>query len=305
VPHDSPSPSPAAASTSPAATSPSTAATSSTRNKKTLLELGADQLSPIEKLQIKVIGKSFDPGRTDKTIRVLQRAIGSTWIEVCIRRVRHVIGGERIASVTDNTRDESFIIVANHRSFFDLYVVTGYLVFRGLTQRIVFPVRSKFFYDKPLGFVVNGVMSFFAMYPPIFRERERAPLNVAALDEVVRLLKRGGTVVGLHPEGQRNKTDDPYALLPAQSGVGRIVHDARVPVVPVFINGLHNDLPRQLAGNLSGTSDPVVLAFGAPIDFGDMLDEPASPRLFKRISEKCMAEVAKLGEEEKAYRAGL
>jgi 1-acyl-sn-glycerol-3-phosphate acyltransferase len=278
---------------------------SSTRNKKSILELGEEQLSSVEKLQIKLIGKTFERGRTDKTIRVLQRVIGSTWIEANIRRVRHVIGAERIDSLTKSGNDDSFIIVANHRSFFDLYVVTGYLVFRGLKQRIVFPVRSKFFYDKPLGFFVNGVMSFFAMYPPIFRERERAPLNVAALDEVVRLLQRGGTAVGLHPEGQRNKTDDPYALLPAQSGVGRIVHDARVPVVPVFINGLHNDLPRQLATNFAGTSDPVILAFGAPIDFGGMLDEPGSPRLFKKISEKCMAEVAKLGEEEKAYRASL
>ena len=48
--------------------------------------------------------------------------------------------------------------------------------------------------------VVNGVMSFFAMYPPIFRERKRLALNVTSLEELVWLLKRGGTFAGLHPD---------------------------------------------------------------------------------------------------------
>ena len=69
---------------------------------------------------------------------------------------------------------KSYIVVSNHRSFFDLYVVTAYLVKRGMPHRLMFPVRSQFFYDKRVGLVVNGLMSFFAMYPPVFRERARA-----------------------------------------------------------------------------------------------------------------------------------
>jgi len=65
-------------------------------------------------------------------------------------------------------------------------------------------------------------MSFLAMYPPIFRERSRAALNLVGLDELAWLLRRGGTFLGIHPEGTRGKGDDPYTLLPAQPGVGRI-----------------------------------------------------------------------------------
>ena len=101
------------------------------------------------------------------------------------------------------------------------------------------PVRSNFFYDTPAGFVVNGVMSFFAMYPPLFRDKRRTALNALGLDELAGLLRSGETLVGIHPEGRRNPGTDPYQLLPAKSGVGRLIHAARgVAVVPVFTNGL-------------------------------------------------------------------
>ncbi len=67
-------------------------------------------------------------------------------------------------------------MVSNHRSFFDLYVVSSVIVKRGLEQRLMFPVRSQFFYDSPLGLAVNGAMSFFAMYPPVVpRSRSHRP----------------------------------------------------------------------------------------------------------------------------------
>ena len=262
----------------------------------------AEQLSPIERRIISFVRGTFEPGAMDKTVRVLQRYVGANWIESAIKNLRHVYGVERLPTWDPK---QSYIVVANHRSFFDLYVVTAYLVKRGMPHRLVFPVRSNFFYDQRAGLVVNGVMSFFAMYPPVFRERSRAALNLAGLDEVVRLLKKGGAFVGLHPEGTRNKTSDPYNLLPAQSGVGRIIHASRAPVLPVFVNGLGNDIVRQVASNYTRKGNPVTVVFGEPIDFGEMLDQPPSPRLHKRISEHAVEVIRKLGEEERAIRARL
>lgn len=259
-------------------------------------------LSPTERKQIGFVRRSFEPGLLDKTVRLAQRYIGSNWIEHSTRNIRTVNGVERLPQWDPK---KSYLVVANHRSFFDLYTVTGYLVNRDMPHRLVFPVRSKFFYDKPLGLVVNGAMSFFAMYPPVFRERSRAALNLASLDETVRLLRRGGTFVGLHPEGTRNQSDDPYALLPAQSGVGRVIQAAKVDVLPVFVNGLGNDLPKQIAGNFTRKGTPIIVNFGAPIDFGGMLDEAPSPRLHRRISELALEHIRKLGEEEREIRANL
>lgn len=268
-----------------------------------LLDFGGESLSPVERWQIRFVRKTFESGPIDRSVRLLQRYVGANWIEASIRNLRHVHGLERLPNFDPA---QSYLCVSNHRSFFDLYVVTAYLVkHRRMPQRLVFPVRSGFFYDKPLGFVVNGLMSFFAMYPPVFRERQRAALNLASLDEVVRLLRTGGAFVGLHPEGTRNKTDDPYALLPAQAGVGRIIQAARVPVIPVFVNGLGNDIARQVRSNYTRTGEPVVVVFGKPIDFGALLDAPSSPRNHRRISERTIEAIRALGDEEKALRARL
>lgn len=269
-----------------------------------LLDFGEDSLTPVERWQIKFVRRTFESKGLDRVIRVLQRHVGANWIEQSVKNLRHVHGLDRLPRFD---RDASTILVSNHRSFFDLYVVTAYLVKRGMPQRLVFPVRSQFFYDKRIGLAVNGLMSFFAMYPPVFRERKRAALNLASLDEVVRLLKQGGAFVGLHPEGTRNKTDDPYSLLPAQGGVGRIIQAARgrATVVPVFVNGLGNDIVRQVGSNYMKNGSPITVVFGKPIDFGTMLDAPPSPRLHRKISEHTLDAIRTLGEEDRAIRTRM
>ena len=267
-----------------------------------LIQEGGAKLGRLERFQIRFIRRTFEPGRVDQSVRWCQRNIGSTWIHHFTKHLRHVHGLERLPAFDPA---QSYILVSNHRSFFDLYVVTGDLVRRGLGHRIVFPVRSTFFYDSPAGLFVNGVMSFFAMYPPIFREKKLQALNLKSLDELAWLLRRGGAFAGLHPEGTRKKDDDPYTFLPAQPGVGKVIHTAQVPVIPVFINGLINDLPRQVASNYDGTGRRILVVFGRPVDFGALLERPASLRTYKLVAERALEVIGALGQEEKRLRAEL
>jgi 1-acyl-sn-glycerol-3-phosphate acyltransferase len=265
-----------------------------------LLTVGQGKLSRVERWQISMVQRTLKHGAADRVLRWCQRNIGARWIHWATSNLHHVHHLERIPEFGPS---DSFILVANHRSFFDLYLITCELIRRGLSQRIVFPVRSAFFYDSPLGFMVNGAMSFFAMYPPIFRETSRATLNVAGLDELCSLLEQGGTFVGIHPEGRRNPNADPKQLLPGQSGVGRLVHHAKVKVIPAFTNGLlSTDIVAQVKSNFNGRGTPVHTVFGAPIDFGALLQQPPSPRTYRQITERVMAEIAKLGEEEAVLR---
>jgi 1-acyl-sn-glycerol-3-phosphate acyltransferase len=270
--------------------------------ERDLLDSGAPLLTPLERMQIRLVRATLRPGPIDDTVRLLQRTVGQWWIRAATSRLRCVHGLDRLPPWNPG---ESVILVANHRSFFDLYVTTAELVAHGLPHRILFPVRSNFFYDHPLGPVVNGTMSFFAMYPPIFRDRKRAALNVASLDEIASLLRGGGFFVGLHPEGTRKKDGDPYTFLPAQSGIGRVIHKARVKVVPVFVNGLGNDFGKQFMNAATGRGEPITLVFGAPVAFGTLLDAPAGPKAYQRLAEACLDAIAKLGEEEKALREGV
>jgi 1-acyl-sn-glycerol-3-phosphate acyltransferase len=268
--------------------------------ERDLLEMGRDSLSRLERAQIRFVRASLRPGRLDQGIRMLQRSVGQWWIRAAIAKLRHVHGLDRVPAWDES---ESLVLVANHRSFFDLYVTTAELVAHGLPQRILFPVRSTFFYDHPLGPIVNGAMSFFAMYPPVFRDRKRAALNVAGLDEVAVLLRRGGFFVGVHPEGTRKKDGDPYTFLPPQSGIGRLIRRARATVLPVFVNGLGNDLPKQIVDGIRGKGTEIHVVYGAPVDFGGMLDAQDGLRTYKRIAERCIEAIAELAQEERAFRA--
>ncbi len=263
--------------------------------------LDFDELTAVERLQIKFVRRTFASAPVDRVIRVLQRRISANWIDFSIRNLLSVHGVDRLPVFG---RDSSTILVSNHRSFFDLFVVSSVIVKRGLEQRLMFPVRSQFFYDSPLGLAVNGAMSFFAMYPPLFRDRDKTALNRASVDELVRLLRAGGALVGLHPEGTRNKSNDPYTLLPARPGVGRIIRATRgrAVVIPVFINGLSNDFVRQVAGNYLKTGGPVTVVFGHPLEFDGVREGPEADQ---QISDRALEAVRALGEEERRIRAKL
>lgn len=264
-----------------------------------MIREGGDRLSRVERLTIGAVRATFEPGPIDRAVRFCQRHIGAEWITTVTRNLLHVHGLDRLPELDPA---KSYICASNHRSFFDLYVITGYLVKHGLPHRLVFPVRSDFFYDSPLGLVVNGLMSFLAMYPPIFRDRGRAALNLTGLDELAWMLRRGGTFLGMHPEGTRGKGDDPYELLPAQPGIGRLIHRSGVTVLPVFVNGLLNDLPRQVTSNYDGTGVPVHIVFGKPLDYGALSSQRGSPRVYRSIAEQTLSTIAELGREERVYR---
>jgi 1-acyl-sn-glycerol-3-phosphate acyltransferase len=109
----------------------------------------------------------------------------------------------------------------------------------------------------------------------------------------------------MHPEGTRNKEGSPYDFLPAQTGVGRIIRQADVEVIPVFINGLVNDLVEQVSSNAKKKGVPIIVQFGKPIDFGGLLQENPSPRLYKRIADASIDAIRALSLEEKELRAKL
>ena len=209
-------------------------------------------------------------------------------------------------------KKESVLLVANHRSFFDFFTITAILYWRTqLTKRIFFPVRQNFFYDHPAGPLVNAVMSGMRMFPPVMRDREKKPFNQYVLARCVEELNREdvGTVLGIHPEGTRNKGDDPYAFLPAQPGVGRIALEAtRARVVPVFVLGMGQSILGEMKMNaFAPKTYPVDVYFGAPIDFSDLRPKSNMLTTQKRAADRCLDAIKALAERQRrdqAVRAG-
>jgi len=229
-----------------------------------------------------------------------QRHLGSLWIKICTYNLMNVFGLENVALAEP---EKPLLLVANHRSFFDLYTVSSVL-FRQTRRpmNLYFPVRAKFFYTNPVGWLVNLAMGWFSMYPPFFREEkeaEKREFDKFSLRRLVQLASIGeGNIIGFHPEGKRNLNDDPYDFLPAQPGVGAVIIKARPQVIPVFIAGLGNDLPKQILGNWTG-GEKVRIWFGEPVDLSAFYEKSDRLRTHKEIADFLMTKIAELGEKDR------
>jgi 1-acyl-sn-glycerol-3-phosphate acyltransferase len=244
----------------------------------------------------------MNAGRWKRFWGFCQRHIGSLWIKIATYNIMNVFG---IDSVENSNATRPVLLVANHRSFFDMYVVSS-VIFRQTTRpvKLFFPVRAKFFYDNPVGWFVNLVMGWWSMYPPFFREEKeikKRTFDKYSLERLIQICSEGdGNMIGFHPEGKRNLNEDPYDFLRAQPGVGKVIMEARPQVIPVFIAGLGNDLPRQIMGNWTG-GEKVRIWFGKEIDFGEMLEERNSVRTHKKIADFSMEKIGELAEMDRKF----
>lgn len=258
-------------------------------------------LRPIERAGFK-LARAMNFGVWKRFWTFCQRHIGSLWIFLATYNLMNVFGIENVQN-SDSTRP--LILVANHRSFFDMYTVSS-VMFRRTTRPITlfFPVRARFFYDSPIGWFVNLVMGWWSMYPPFFREEgegEKRRFDKFSVRELIRISSSGeGHIIGFHPEGKRNLNDDPYSFLPAQPGIGKVILNADPQVIPVFIAGLGNDLPKQILGNWKG-GEKVRIWFGEIIDLSGFHGKRDSLRTHKEISDFLMAKIADLGEEDREW----
>lgn len=230
--------------------------------------------------------------------------LGTAWVELVTSRLCKDSGFDHFRNL-DPTK--GVLLVANHRSFFDLFVISARLYRKfGNHHVIVFPVRSSFFYSSPFGLSVNLPVAQAAMYPPIFREKEKKEFNRFSMELVAELLGDPQYLVGFHPEGTRNKGPDPHALLPGKPGCGELIHRGHPNVVPVFLQGfprsawfglIQNYLPERWRPTW------VHMVMGAPMDFSAEYALEASPETYQRIADKVMVELTALGQQEKELRA--
>ena len=242
-----------------------------------------------------------------RTMRWLSRAwIGQLWqrwflipfVAMFVSRRLEFRGLERVP------RDPQarILLVANHRTFFDLFVL-GFILWNraGMKQRLNFPVRATFFYEGPLGLLTCMSMSGGSMFPPFFRAAEKKVFNKYSLGVLIDMLKQPGQLIGFHPEGKRNKGDDPYALFPARQCAGELALTAHPMVVPAFITGLSNSVWKEFKAGLFG-GQKVVAVFGEPIELPKFEGETRLTH-HKRLADVFNEKILELAVEEKVLRA--
>lgn len=202
--------------------------------------------------------------------------------------------------------DRGVLLACNHQSFFDSYVTLFSLYASGAKwpRKLYYPVRSDFFYDSPIGMLVNMAIGGGVMYPPIYRDKEKKELTADALERISTFLNTPNSLVGIHPEGKRNK-GDPYKLLSGQPGIGKIILQSKPLVVPVFINGLSNDFLGSIATSLrpdAKRKTPITVVFGEPVDYDEFTHKKPRTALYKRCTDKVMAAISECGQQEREIR---
>ncbi len=258
-------------------------------------------LSPFERFAFRVTHR-MNLGGWKRFWTWCQSVFGAGWIQLSTYNLIRVYGFENIEAVN---RDRPILLVANHRSFFDMYTVSTVLFRRTRWRKqLFFPVRGRFFYQSLAGMFVNLLMGWWSMYPPFFVTGDdpipqKRIFDRYSVRRLAQLCREGaGNVIGFHPEGTRNKDRDPYSYLRPQPGVGKLIKDANPQVIPVFIAGLGNNLPKQVMGNWFG-GDKIRIHFGEQLDLSEFIAKKDRVRTYKEIADFVMSKIAELGEEDR------
>lgn len=256
-------------------------------------------LAPKERLHVEVARfMNREPMKAFWTLG--QRLYGASLVNLVMRGRIADTGWHH---VEDAWTKGAILFVANHRTYFDMFVVST-LLHRRLPgrKRLYFPVLGQFYYQTLRGMALNQLFAMWSMFPPLFALPTHAASDAYALDVLTALCARGpGHVIGIHPEGARNLDEDEYSFLRCQPGTGRIIHAARPIVIPVYVAGMHSSVPVQLRRAWrEGKSARV--RFGAPVDLTEEYALPAKGSTYKRIVDAVMGQVRALAEEDRAMR---
>ena len=149
---------------------------------------------------------------------------------------------------------QSYVFVANHQSFLDVFAVYGWL-----------PNNFKWLMKKEIR-RVPFVGTACAVAGHIFVDRSNPRVALQSMEKVKKELVDGISTV-IFPEGTRTKTGEIGRF---KQGAFKIAMDMELPVVPITLNGFYKAMPsgQPFANLFSHLS----LHIGKPIDISQFTD---------------------------------
>lgn len=169
----------------------------------------------------------------------------------------------------------AFIFASNHVSYLDP-ILLGTSLHRGL----YYMARENLFKKRCFGWVMRNLHSF-----PVRRNEG----DFGAVKKAISILKDGKPLV-MFPEGTRSKDRN---LRPAMPGIGLIALKTKAPVIPVYIEGSFDALPRRVS---TLKRHPVRVYIGEPINFYEGNFDRIDKETYQKISDIVMEKIAALKE---------
>lgn len=179
---------------------------------------------------------------------VLRRIGGQFWSQTLLRIVSK---GLVVEPPPNGIWPRRAIYIANHTSQLDINAI-----FASIPHPVIFLSKASVRKVPFLGWANTRVGT-------VFVERGQVESAVKAAHDLRKRLDEG-KVVFVFPEGTRSATGE---LLPFKKGAFRLAVDAGVPIVPLWISGTRDALPK---GALLLRRKTIRVKFGAPIDPGSL-----------------------------------
>ncbi|WP_430230016.1 lysophospholipid acyltransferase family protein [Nitrosomonas communis] len=184
----------------------------------------------------------------------------------------------RVAGLEHVPADSQFVLVSNHVSFLDPFMLAAVLDYRRLQRTYWAGFTGAAFRN-----IVFRTVSRIAQVVPI--DQESKAISSLAFGSAV--LRRGNNLVWF-PEGSRSVTGQ---LQPFRAGIGMILARYPVVVVPAAIMGAYESLP---VGTLWPHFRPITVIFGPPLQLQALASDGKERSTEERILHELEGAVAKL-----------
>ena len=171
--------------------------------------------------------------------------------------------------VENEPESGGLLVCANHTSLFDVFVLGAVL-----KRPMHFMAKAELFRIPVLRRIVKALGAY-----PV----DRGGADVSAIKKTLRYLENGD-VVGLFPQGHRNKRVYPGDT-EVKPGVGMIAHHSGVQVLPVFIS------TKNYAMRLFGRKDVYV---GVPVTREELEFSAGGMQEYKKATETVFGRILEL-----------
>jgi 1-acyl-sn-glycerol-3-phosphate acyltransferase len=171
------------------------------------------------------------------------------------------------------------LLTSNHISAYET-IFLPWAILRNFPLQMVWAPAKEELFEKPFQRFIYSSWGAF----PVRRKRDvkaSGIINELLIDQKVMLFPEGTR----HPDGRLGK---------GNRGVGKIIYDTRVTVVPVALTGFNT-------WKFPGTGQRASVTFGAPVDFSDLYLLQDCKETHNLIVERLMSAIAGLLKQEGAY----
>jgi 1-acyl-sn-glycerol-3-phosphate acyltransferase len=195
---------------------------------------------------------------------LINQKIGSYWGGVVWSRLNAFLTpmAVRVKGKENIKNGQSYVIVANHQSYFDIFLIYGWM-----------GIDIKWVMKKELA-KIPGIGFGSKKVGHIFLDRSNSRVALETLNEAKKKLVNGTSVV-IFPEGTRSRTGEVAAF---KKGAFKLALDLRLPILPVTILGTRNILP---TGTIDLRPGKVSLVIHAPVNIENYSGDTLKPFIDK------------------------